>query len=199
MLTLYVFSRHHFIVAPHPKKERTEWPLHCCTASKGGQIEPLHCLHCTQKVVQVGHSIACTAPKRPCKLAIPLLALHPKGRASWPFHCLPCTQKAVQVGHSIACTAPKRPCKLAIPLLYCVWRTGIIGNPSQENETMMRGNLGHPKMHKTEASVWGVHAISKIYGLFFYEGEWFSKWCSTNKKFQWPNGTYSKQSTLQHF
>ena len=38
----------------------------------------------------------------------------------------------------------------------------------------MRGNLGHPKMHKTEASVWGVRAISKFYGLFFYEGEWFS-------------------------
>ena len=30
---------------------------------------------------------------------------------------------------------------------------GIIGNPSQKNETMKSGNLGHPKMHETEASV----------------------------------------------
>ena len=91
--------------------------------------------------------------QRRANLTTPLLALHPKGRASWPFHCLHCTQKAVQVGHSIACTAPKRPCKLAIPLLHCVWHTGIIGNPSQKNETMMRGNLGQPKMHKTGFSV----------------------------------------------
>ena len=104
--------------------------------------------------------------QRRANLTTPLLALHPKGRASWPFHC--CTAHGVQ-------------------------------GSSAENETMMRGNLGHPKMHKTEASVWGVRAISKFYGLFFYEGEWFSMWCSTNKKFQWPNGTYSKQSTSQHF